>query len=82
MLKRRKAIACLLALAGLVALAQMAEAQRQRGRRKGDFRVPDKIKVGDTAPDFRLKSLDGKQTVELSSFKGDKPVVLIFGSYT
>jgi hypothetical protein len=38
--------------------------------------------VGDSAPDFSLKTLDGKATVTLSSFKGEKPVVLIFGSYT
>jgi len=39
--------------------------------------------VGQAAPDFKLKSLaDPKKEVQLSSFKGKKPVVLIFGSYT
>ena len=38
--------------------------------------------VGQVAPDFELKSPDGKQTVRLSSFRGGKPVVLIFGSHT
>ena len=38
--------------------------------------------VGDAAPDFSLKTLDGRQTVRLSQFKGDRLVVLIFGSYT
>ena len=38
--------------------------------------------VGEAAPDFSLKTLDGKATVTLSKFKGEKPVFLIFGSYT
>ena len=40
------------------------------------------LKVGDDAPDFALSSPDGKSKVTLSSFKGSKPVVLVFGSYT
>lgn len=40
------------------------------------------IHMGDLAPDFRLSALDRKSTVRLSSFRGDRPVVLIFGSYT
>ena len=35
------------------------------------------LKVGDAAPDFALKSLDGKSEVKLSDFKG-KPIVLWF----
>lgn len=34
------------------------------------------------APDFTLKSADGKTAITLSAFKGRKPVVLIFGSFT
>lgn len=37
---------------------------------------------GKTAPDFTLKSVDGKRKVTLSSFAGKRPVALIFGSYT
>jgi len=37
---------------------------------------------GDMAPDFHLKTRDGKSEVALSSFRGNRPVVLIFGSYT
>ena len=44
--------------------------------RKGD------LKVGEPAPDFALKTADGSQLVRLSSFRGHKPVVLIFGSHT
>ena len=40
------------------------------------------LKVGDQAPDFKLKTIDAKEEVVLSSFRGRKPVVLVFGSYT
>lgn len=40
------------------------------------------LKVGDMAPDFALKTTDGSSLVRLSSFRGQKPVVLIFGSHT
>jgi hypothetical protein len=36
----------------------------------------------ETAPDFTLKSPDGKTEVKLSKLIGKKPVVLVFGSYT
>ena len=37
---------------------------------------------GAEAPDFELPRLGGKDRVRLSSFRGRKPVALIFGSYT
>jgi hypothetical protein len=40
------------------------------------------LNIGDPAPDFRLRTLDKTAEVSLSSFRGSKPVVLIFGSYT
>ena len=40
------------------------------------------LPVGQEAPDFSLKSLNGDASVRLSSFRGQKPVVLVFGSYT
>ena len=40
------------------------------------------LKVGDPAPDFRLKRYDDSSWMQLSSFRGDRPVLLIFGSYT
>jgi hypothetical protein len=46
----------------------------------GSFREgPD---IDDLAPDFTLKTHDGRQTVHLSSYRGRMPVVLIFGSFT
>jgi hypothetical protein len=38
--------------------------------------------LGELAPDFELRSPDGRTSVRLSSFRGNKPVVLIFGSFT
>ena len=40
------------------------------------------LRVGDLAPDFTLPTLDRKDTVRLSSLRGERPVVLVFGSYT
>ena len=40
------------------------------------------LQVGDPAPEFSLPTVDRKTRVRLSSFRGHKPVVLIFGSYT
>jgi hypothetical protein len=45
-------------------------------------RQPDKLKVGDPAPDFTLPFAAGKKEVRLASFRDKRPVVLIFGSYT
>ena len=40
------------------------------------------VNVGDVAPDFSLESPDHKSSFRLSSLRGEKPVVLVFGSYT
>lgn len=37
---------------------------------------------GQPAPDFTLPMLDTKEQVTLSSHRGNRPVVLVFGSYT
>jgi thiol-disulfide isomerase/thioredoxin len=39
-------------------------------------------KLGETAPNFTLKTPDGKETISLSKLIGPKPVVLIFGNFT
>ena len=38
--------------------------------------------VGDVPPDFNLKRMGSEERVLLSGFKDQKPVALIFGSYT
>ena len=60
----------LLALCGVVALAQQPSAAQQP-------KPPAKthLKVGDAAPDFTLRATDGK-AYKLSDFKGKKNVVL------
>ncbi|MEZ6096414.1 MAG: hypothetical protein R3C03_19665 [Pirellulaceae bacterium] len=40
------------------------------------------LAIGDEAPDFTLKSPDGTKETQLSTLYPEKPVVLIFGSYT
>ena len=41
-----------------------------------------RVNVGDAAPDFTVKTLETKEPVQLASLWTDKPVVLVFGSYT
>lgn len=40
------------------------------------------LNVGDTAPDFTVKTLDTRTPVSLASLWSTRPVVLVFGSYT
>jgi hypothetical protein len=46
-----------------------------------DQRHPGKLQVGDRAPDVTLTGLDGAPR-QLLAGSGDRPVVLVFGSYT
>jgi hypothetical protein len=39
-------------------------------------------KAGDMAPDFELCDVDGQSPIRLSDFRDQKPVALIFGSFT
>jgi len=65
------------AAAGLLALALAASSHAARAGRH-----PETIRTGQPAPDFTLRSPDGKTAVTLSDYKDRQPVVLIFGSYT
>ena len=38
--------------------------------------------IGQPAPDFSLKTPDGRQEIRLSTYRARRPVVLIFGSFT
>jgi peroxiredoxin len=40
------------------------------------------LSAGDFAPDFTLRRQGGNGRVRLSEFRGQRPVVLVFGSYT
>ena len=78
-----------LILVGLALYTPTGWAQRSGGGPKGGGRSgmggggpqDGSLKAGDQAPDFTLKDPDGKE-VKLSSFQGQKPVFLAFGSYT
>ena len=41
-----------------------------------------KLNQGDPAPDFSLPTLDHSKTVRLAAEARERPVVLVFGSYT
>ena len=60
--------------------------QSIRGIRQGNafHRVhgPHAPRAGDMAPDFELWDVDGRNPVRLSQFRGDRPVALVFGSFT
>ena len=40
------------------------------------------LEVGDPATDFELQTHDHSASVRLSDYQGDRPVALVFGSYT
>jgi len=41
-----------------------------------------RLQVGDPAPAFALPAPDKTKTIQLASFRGTRPVVLVFGSYS
>jgi peroxiredoxin len=53
--------------------------EKMKSQKLLDKRAP---KDGDMAPDFTLADISGTESVTLSDFRGKKPVVLVFGSYT
>ena len=48
-------------------------------QKKYDDQAP---KIGDLAPDFDLLDSNGENHVRLSDFRDQKPVALVFGSFT
>ena len=71
------------ALLAFIALWVVAMSMAQQpGRAPYDRPREGKLRVGDPAPDFNLQVLGKEEKIRLSSFRGIKPVVLIFGSYT
>jgi hypothetical protein len=74
------AVVALLALGGFTYM--VGGPRNLIGMLRYDQREEGKLKVGDRAPDVTLLSLDGKTPVRLASHIGEKPTVLIFGSFT
>lgn len=73
---------------GVLTLEDFKTAPGERGRRPGQQgrqrrERPRAPEAGKRAPDFTLPvKADPKKTETLSSYRGKKPVALIFGSYT
>jgi hypothetical protein len=51
-------------------------------RLRYDQRVEGDLQVGDRAPDVVLTALDGETRLSLQAYIDNKPLVLVFGSYT
>lgn len=72
-----------LGLSGSLAPARVQAAQDTPASGEPAVREPDGApQVGDMAPRFTLKTLEGDGEVALETFAGKRPVVLFFGSYT
>lgn len=69
--------------AGAIAAALPHVAAAQATTQPAQQRSADApLKVGDEAPLFTLKSLDGKEEFTLADHRGTRPVIIFFGSYT
>ena len=86
MTARRKILAAIggFGLATLAAFSQRPPLPQRKPPKKK--KVPPhrfgKLRAGDQAPDFDLQVLKSEERVHLSSFFGNVPVALVFGSYT
>jgi hypothetical protein len=88
--RRAMSVLICLLLIGSVSFEQNKRAkQAARAGRLGEVITPpvsgerpaEALKVGETAPNFTLPTAaDRTKQVTLSSFRGQKPVVLVFGS--
>ena len=63
----------------LIILINKERQERVAAARRQEVGGPD---VGQKAPDFNLRRLHGEGSVKLSDVIGEKPIVLVFGSYT
>lgn len=80
---RTRGLAALLLVGTALILAAEARAQQGAGKGREKKERPDRApKLGAEAPDFTLKTMDGKSEVNLTEERKRHPVLLIFGSYT
>lgn len=84
MTKRKKVIVALaaLVLGGGAAMVAWMGPRNVIGMLRYDQREEGRLKVGDVAPDVELRSLVGAKPEHLQAYIGDKPLILIFGSFT
>jgi len=83
--KRRilKVLALILALGALSAWGYYEALKRAWIRYNAyDIRTEGSLQVGDLAPELELASADGGGPRRLSDLYREKPLVLVFGSYT
>ncbi len=75
---------------GLPGKSQTPPKKNKKGGRPGEVITPaakgerktETLRVGDPAPDFSLPVVKGDGEISLADFRGKKPAVLIFASYT
>jgi hypothetical protein len=73
----------ILAILGAAGFTYMVGGPRNViGMLRYDQRQEGTLRVGDRAPDVGVLDLDGKTPIRLSERFGEKPTVLIFGSFT
>ncbi len=82
---RRKKIALgivALLITGAAAMVASIGPRNVIGMLRYDQREEGRLKVGDTAPDVTLVTLDAGRQENLSAHIGARPLVVIFGSFT
>ncbi len=84
MTKTKKIIAGISALlfAGGAGMVAYIGPRNVIGMLRYDQREEGRLKVGDKAPDVELNALSGSKRENLAAYFGEKPTVLIFGSFT
>ena len=70
------------ALAFCVGCQSSFRATTWKGDSSGTLAESASLKAGQAAPLFKLETLDHKKQIDLAGFAGDRPVLLMFGSYT
>jgi hypothetical protein len=80
-------VGLLVGLSGAEGFSQNQNPDQQSQRRRQQQQPAGKrgqgnLQVGDLAPTFTLKSLDGETKTDLATYRDQKPVILYFGSYT
>lgn len=70
-----------IAAIGVLCVTAAALAQDRPPARQPPGAVQE-LHIDDEAPQFTLKSLDGKEEFDLAKARAERPVILFFGSYT
>jgi len=74
---------CVVVVGGLAAWGGWVAMKRGIIRiNKYDIRSEGILQIGDKAPDLELQRADGSGSVQLSDVFSERPLVLVFGSYT